>query len=141
MKPLESEEQCNLDNLNTTTLESLDDIICPCPAEFSEKKIEELCNYLKLDFKLSQGVIFINTKIFRWRIHHCDSKVSDIFHENYHNLSYRFHKKKKYNFEFHRQSVDISNIYEAIYYIYDHDKRFFKRKFYLDDAFRKIRKN
>lgn len=110
------------------------------PNEFSESKIETICQQLHMNCRFSEGVIFINTQLARWRIYHDGVNVLNIYHENYRqSRSEAFKRRKKCNEGFHQQQVKIKDYYAALYYIYNHDKNFLKKsRNPIDELFRII---
>lgn len=107
---------------------------------FSERKIEKICQQLHMSCRFSEGIIFINTQLARWRIYHDGTGVLNIYHENYRqNRSEAFKRRKKCNEGFHQQQVKIDSYYAALYYIYNHDRNFLKKdNNIMDELFKMI---
>ena len=110
---------------------------------FSEEMIETICRKFGMKCQFSDGVIFVSTTIASWRLFHDGRVVTAIYHQNYRNNMNGAHSKNrrtKFSHEFHRQDKYIEDYYDALDYIYCHDKFFFKRKHdtRMDKLFRQI---
>lgn len=81
---------------------------------FSERALEHHCANLGLRCSCSIGWVFIASPAGRWKIQHTDGIVSAIYHENYNAAA-------KANPSYHRQSISITNIFDAVTYIRNHD--------------------
>lgn len=100
--------------------EKLDDM-----EEYSEEKVAKICERFNMDYKFSDSVLFVRTKMSSWRIYHDGIKITNIYHENYRKSKSEIGKrKKKCNEGFHRQDIKCNNFYEALSYIHSHDKYF-----------------
>ena len=96
---------------------------------FSEEKIRRLCEAYQMSCNFVDGMIFIQTKIVKWRIYHKGERVFAIYHQNYRiGYSEACKRRKKFSEGFHRQDVNYSTVEVALGYIYGHDKNFLERK-------------
>lgn len=92
---------------------------------FSEEKVSSICNMFGLNCSFSNGIVFVTTNVGRWRIIHEGNNIKKIYHENYRRCKSEFSKKhKKCTEGYHEQQIEVRDFYDAIKYIYCHDKNF-----------------
>lgn len=98
----------------------------PLKTQFEEAQIAKMCEEFGVKYSLSENIIFIKTCCFNWRIFHNGQIVTDVYHQNL-RYNYLQHKKDSFNKGFHRQNISFTNLYDVLYYIYNHDKQFLKQ--------------
>ena len=94
----------------------------------SDENIGSICRYFGFEYNISIGAVFIKTNYSAWIVFYSDNKVTDIYHENYRKNLSLYNKKPKFVEGFHHQNKNIDNFYDAVRYIYYHEKNFLKPK-------------
>lgn len=100
--------------------------------QLTEKTIAGICEKFGMSYNISQGVVFIRSPVFSWRIYHDGCHVTRVLHENYRGSSTLKSKGGKGNEGFHIQKMYTREFYETVKYIYYHDRSYLKRKYRKD---------
>lgn len=91
----------------------------------TEENVNEICKVFNIKNRCAEGVIFLSTGYGNWRIVYEYNRIIDLYHENTRpnaKSSRSFHSFKS---GYHRQDGEFGNIFDAIYYIAEHDKHLF----------------
>ena len=89
----------------------------------TDRRISGICEKFGMKYTISQGVVFIRTQAFSWRVYHDGQKVTEVLHENYRGGVIPGRGRKS-NEGFHRQKIYSRDFYEVIRYIYRHDRNY-----------------
>ena len=95
------------------------------PYEYSEDKIHELCNALGFECYINLEAVIVTTNCGTWKIYMVEDEVTDVYHKNYKNGN-SFAKLNRYRGNvyqrYHRQDVELTDLYDVLLYIKDHDE-------------------
>ena len=89
----------------------------------TDRRISGICEKFGMKYTISQGVVFIRTQVFSWRVYHDGQNVTEVLHENYRGGAIPG-RGGKCNEGFHRQRIYSRDFYQVIRYIYRHDRNY-----------------
>lgn len=98
---------------------------------YSEEEIHELCSVFGFDSYINLEGISVTTNCGMWKIYMDENGVSDVYHKNYRNGN-SFSKLNKYKGNvyqrYHKQDVEMTDLYDVLLYIKEHDENLLYKK-------------
>ena len=84
-------------------------------------RIKALCEKYGLRYHIAEGMLFVSTETGNWRLLHDGHTVEKVYHQSL--LLPRVCKQRKGRFEYgyHRQHIEYTDLEDVLYYIYVHD--------------------
>lgn len=91
-----------------------------------EEEFTEYCAKRNIQCSFGVGIVYLRTPAAHWKIEHEGTDVHCILHENRRPHTDFVTRLRSANGSFHQQQVKVEDIYEAVRYIYGHDRQALK---------------
>ena len=88
-----------------------------------EDDFSAYCSERNIQCSFGVGIVYLRTSAAHWKIEHEGTTVQCILHENRRSHADFVSRLRSSQGSYHQQQIKVVDIYEAVRYIYDHDRQ------------------